>query len=453
LPCQDELFVLWEFTMLARDHAAEICYDGIVERTVFSLVNFDIERLNCAPVRVRNLIGRVRKSYDTYWQTSFVIIFSVLMILMLMEVKNHRFRSSDFKVYYRAAGRLVQGENLYRPDIDGHYYYKYSPTAAAYFIPISFLPVTAAQVVHWTVMALLACLGFYLALSMVRPGFRNDSPRHVNNLILLLGLILGVHLEREFYLGQVNHILLVLYLLIFFLVSTGRELPASIIWAGTIFIKPFGLIFLPYYLVKKRFRFILYFILFIAAFALVPLPFTGVANFGGQYRHWFHELGVEMAWKQSLLSYANDTIFSLLARYTPLRLLDFTPGVTRIFQLVVSGAIALLFLYMIYRGRTIKDSYVLETGFLAALIPILSFTNNYAFQFIELAAFIIVFDYWKLSKSWRIIAIVGLVFTAINMHDLWGGTIYNFLDNISLVGIGAVMVAATLAGLRLNSAA
>src|SRR5512143_783133 len=104
-------------------------------------------------MRIRQLIDNIRKYYNTHWQASFIIIFSVLMILMLLEVKNHRFRSSDFKVYHRAAGRLVHGENLYRPDIDGHYYYIYSPTAAVYFSPISAVPVGPAKVVHWTFMA------------------------------------------------------------------------------------------------------------------------------------------------------------------------------------------------------------------------------------------------------------------------------------------------------------
>ncbi len=404
-------------------------------------------------MRLRQFIERIREYYNTRWQASFIIIFAILMILMLLEVKNHRFRSSDFKVYHLAASRLVKGENLYRPDIDGHYYYKYSPTAAAYFIPVSVLPVTAAKVVHWTFMAVMCCLGFYLALLMVRPGFRDENPRMINNLILLIGLILGVHLEREFYLGQVNHIILVLFLLVFILANKGKELPAAIIWAGTIFLKPFGLIFLPYYLIKGRFKLILYFILFVVLFSLAPLPFTGAANFAGQYQHWFHEIGVEMAWKQSLLANANDTIFALLARYTPLRFLDFTPGVTRVFQLTVLTAIAGLFLYILKRGRSIRDSHVLESGFLMALIPILSFTNNYAFQFIELAVFLIVFNYRKLSKTWQIIAVIGMILTAMNMHDLWGGTLYNFFDNISLVGVGALLVEAALVGLRIRDTA
>ncbi|HBZ01087.1 MAG TPA: hypothetical protein DEO84_07185 [candidate division Zixibacteria bacterium] len=402
---------------------------------------------------IRTALQRLREFYNTRWYASLIIIFSVLMLLMLMEVKNHRFRANDFKVYHRAAERLIQGENLYRPDIDGHYYYKYSPTAAVYFVPSALLPVSIAKVLHWIVMACMACLGFYLALIMVRPKFRIDNPRKINNLLLLLGLILGVHLEREFFLGQVNHILLVLYLIFILLANRKNDLPASLIWAGTIFIKPFGFIFLPYYLIKNKFKLVLYFCLFTTILIFAPLPFTGLANFASQYQHWFHELSVEMSWKQSLLASENDTIFSILARYSPLRLLDFTPGVTRIFQLIILALIGLLFLYLIYRGRHIKNSYVLETAFLTALIPILSFTNHYAFQFIELAAFLIIFNYRQLSKEWRIAAIVGLTLTAINMHDVWGGAIWQFLNEISLVAIGAIIVQAVLVEFRLKKVA
>ena len=404
-------------------------------------------------MKLRSFIRELHEFYNTRWYASLIILFSVLMLLMLMEVKNHRFRANDFKVYHRAAERLVQGENLYRPDIDGHYYYKYSPTAAVYFVPSALFPVSVAKVLHWTVMACMACLGFYLALIMVRPEFRNDNPRKINNLLLLLGLILGVHLEYEFFLGQVNHILLVLYLVFILLANRKNDLPASFIWAGTIFIKPFGFIFLPYYLIKKRFKLVLYFCLFTTILVFAPLPFTGLANFTGQYQHWFHELSVEMTWKQSLLASENDTIFSILARYTPLRLLDFTPEVTRIFQMIILALIGLLFLYLMYLGRNIKNSYVLETGFLTALIPLLSFTNHYAFQFIELAAFIIIFNFHKLPRTWRIAAIVGLTLTAINMHDLWGGAIWQFLNEISLVAIGAIIVQAVLVEFRMKRVA
>ena len=407
------------------------------------------------------LITWVRHFYRTNWRASFVIIFSILMILMLLEVKNHRFRSSDFKVYYRAAERLTQGENLYRPDIDGHYSYKYSPTAAAYFIPATVFPLEAAKVLHWIVMALVVCLGFYLSLVMVRPGFRHtdgrqvrkDDPKLINNLLLLLGLILSVHLEREFFLGQVNHILLVLYLAMIFLVSRKREGLAALIWAGSIFIKPFGFIFLPYYLVKRKFKVVALFLLFAAIFGLLPMLFTGPENFAGQYRHWFHELSVELSTKQSLLAPENDTIFSILARYTPFRLLDFTPITTRIFQFVILTAIGTLFLYVMIRGRKIERADILEAGFLICTIPLLSYTNHYAFQFIQLAAFLIVFNYSKLSKPWRVAAIVGLIFTAINMHDIVGQRIYDFLNAISLVAAGAIILQAVVVNLRLRKSA
>jgi hypothetical protein len=394
----------------------------------------------------------LKEFYCSRWYSSLIIIFSALMILMFFEIKNHRFRSSDFKVYYRAAERLINGDNLYRPDLDGHYYYKYSPTAAAYFIPVSVFPVKVAQALHWTVMACFASLGFYLALVMVRPGFRDDPPLKINNLLLLAALIVGVHLEEEFYLGQVNHILFVSYLLIAFLVSRGKNLPASAIWAITIFIKPFGFIFLPYYLIRKKFKLVSFFIVFTVLLIFLPLPFTGAANFTNQYQHWFHELSIELSAKQSLLADSNHTIFSILARYTPLRLLDFTPEVTKIFQLSITMAIAFIFLFLYYRGRRLKDSYMLETAFLISLIPLLSFTNRYAFQFIELTVICILFNFRKIPKLWQIVAISGFVLSGINMHDLWGKDIWFFLNTISLVAIGAALLQAVLVKLRLQEA-
>jgi hypothetical protein len=404
-------------------------------------------------MRFSSPFAAIRERYRKDWRTSLYIIFAALMVLMLLEIKNHRFRSSDFKVYYRAAERLAQGENLYRPDLDGHYYYKYSPTAAAYFIPVTAVPIQVGKVLHWIIMAVVACFGFYLALSMVRPGFSQDDPRVINNTLLLLALILGVHLEMEFFLGQVNHILLVLYLVMIVLLARGRDVPAAFIWAGSIFLKPFGLIFLPYFAVKGKFRLILYGLIFLALFALLPLPFTGADNFPGQYRHWFHELSVELSTKQSLLAPENDTIFSVLARYTPLRLLEFTPAVTRGYQLVVLGLIGLLFLFLISRGKNLRDSHVMEAGFLIALIPLFSFTNHYAFQFVELAAFVVVFNFSKLSKLWKYVAVAGLVFVGMNMHDLWGPTVWKLFADLSLVAVGAVLVQAVLVNLRFRAEA
>ena len=269
----------------------------------------------------------------------------------------------------------------------------------------------------------------------------------------MIGLILGVHLESEFYLGQVNHILLVAYFIIIYLSSKKRDIPAALIWAATIFIKPFGLIFLPYFLAKKKFKIVLLFILFIILLIIVPLPFIGATNFASQYLGWFHELSIDLGHKQMLLAPENHTLFSILARYTPFRLLDFTPETVFIFQLAIVGFVALIFLYFMHRGRDLKDNYVLEGAFLISLIPLFSSTGNYAFQFIELAVFMIIFNFNKLTILWKIFAVAGLVFSAINMHDLWGSTIWHFLNNISLVAIGATLVLVVLVNLRMKKIA
>jgi len=151
------------------------------------------------------------------WYSSLIIIFSLMTIFMVFEVRNNRFTMNDFGVYYRAASRLMDSENLYRPVEDGHYYYKYSPTAAMYFIPFAILPLAIAKISYWLFLAALMCFGFYLCLKMVKPDYQKLPTKTVNSRLLISALILGVYLQRELHLGQVNHILLVIYLMIVYL--------------------------------------------------------------------------------------------------------------------------------------------------------------------------------------------------------------------------------------------
>jgi hypothetical protein len=275
----------------------------------------------------------------------------MLMVYLLFEIKNNRFWLSDFQVYHKAAGRIVQGQNIYQGEIDGFYRYKYSPAAAIFFIPIGMISLTPARVLYWVFLSSVICIGFYLSLRLVRPRFRMLSPAYINNLILLSALILGVNIERELHLGQVNQLLLVSYLLIIFLIRNNKTGMAALIWAAGIFLKPFGIILLPYFLATRRFRPVIYFLVFLIIFAIAPAVFTGIDNLAGQYSSWFSELAIELSQKQELLQAGNHTIFSVLARYTPVRFLAITPMLATVFQSIILVLVSLVVIFMIRRGR------------------------------------------------------------------------------------------------------
>lgn len=88
----------------------------------------------------------------------FFIIFTIIFIFF--ELKNGRYWQSDFEVYYKSAKRALLGENLYRPDEDGFYRFKYSPFSAYLFIPFTLLPFTYAKYLYSFFISLLMFFNF-----------------------------------------------------------------------------------------------------------------------------------------------------------------------------------------------------------------------------------------------------------------------------------------------------
>lgn len=399
------------------------------------------------------MLSWLKNLYRSRWYISLIILFLILMVYLFFEIKNNRFWLNDFQVYHKAAGRIIQGENIYQGEIDGFYRYKYSPTAAIFFIPIGMLPLTTAKILYWVFLSSVICIGFYLALRLVRPGFRMLSPVYINNLILLAALILGVNIERELHLGQVNQLLLVSYLAIIFLVRSNRTTAAALIWAAGIFLKPFGIILLPYFLATRRFRTVIYFLLFLTIFAVAPAIFTGVDNLAGQYSSWFAELAIELSQKQDLLLDGNHTMFSVLARYTPVRFLAMTPMLATVFQPIILILISMVVVFLIRRGRDLENRMILESSFLIGLIPLLSFTSYNAFGFLELALILILFNMREFSKRQRIFAIAGLILIGINIHDVVGHKLWVLFNDLSLVAIGAILLLSVLTSMRVRGLA
>jgi hypothetical protein len=251
------------------------------------------------------MIDKLKEYYSTHGHVSLLILFVVLNIYMLLEIRNDRFWLSDFSVYHKAAGRLVTGENLYQGDMDGFYRYKYSPTAALYFVPLGFLPIHLAKVLYWIFLSAVVCLGLFLSFRLANPDAKDEKPARQNNIILISALVMGVSIERELHLGQVNQLLLISYLSFILFLRARREILASLILAAGIFLKPFGLIFFPYLLARRKFTAVFFLLIFLVLLGMVPALFTGFGDLAGQFSGWFDELGIELSGKQQLLDPGN----------------------------------------------------------------------------------------------------------------------------------------------------
>ena len=203
-----------------------------------------------------------------------VILALICLLFMFAEIINHRFWLSDFEVYYKAADRILHSQNLYQISADGHYVFKYSPTSAIYFIPFIIFPFAIAKYVYWFFLTSIIVTGFYLCIKILKPSlFANKNRKTINAITLLATLILAIHFLRELHLGQVNYLLLFLYIVALYVYKKQKRTVFSLILAISIFIKPFTLIFLPYLIIKKKYVELLMFAGFSIVLFLLPFLF------------------------------------------------------------------------------------------------------------------------------------------------------------------------------------
>jgi hypothetical protein len=396
---------------------------------------------------------------NKYFNIGFIVLALICLVFMLAEIYNHRFWLSDLEVYYKSAYRILHGQNLYGIAEDGHYVFKYSPTSGLLFLPFLIVPFAAAKVVYWILLTSLIVAGFYLSILLIKPNaISQGKVKTVNSAALAATLILALHFLRELHLGQVNYLLLFLYLWAIYLQNKGREWAFSIILAVTVFIKPFGLIFLPYLIYKKKFKELLIFAGTVVILFLLPVLFYGsVATTLQQYQLWMNELSIELSHKQGLLESANHSIFSVLARYSPVALLEMNPTTTYVYQLIVLAIIGGLFIWFMHiNSKNIappqrKYFAIIEFSLLIAYIPLLAFTSENAFIFTLPLVFIILLYFHDLRVYEKILAVIGFVFLGGNFGELWGPSLTHIFDNLSLISIGTIILIFLLYALRLRN--
>lgn len=369
------------------------------------------------------------------------IIFLVLVSAgsMAANIINHRLDLIDLEVYYRAAERIMQGNELYRTieeDPYEHYVYKYSPPAALLFIPLTFLGFQAAKVVYWVVLTLTL---FAILLRLKYIFARINLPdKSTTWAIILVILISGTHIYRELELGQVNLLLTGMFVIALHYLLKHNNTPAAALLALSIFIKPFGLIFLPLLIVYKRYRAILYIMVFMIVFFFLPMLFYhDFEQFIHLYSSWINELLIEMEDKQELLMNGNHTIFSVLARHFGLEFVTGSAFLRYIYQLLLLLIIAFIFLWHIFKRKVDKGFARLYIIFIA-IIPLLAYTSANAFIFTLPLLLYLLFNFRQFNIYYKILFIISAILIGGNIYDLLGRELSEILWNHSVYTWGTI---------------
>lgn len=361
------------------------------------------------------------------------IVFLVCLMLLL-KIGQAKWPVSDARVYVRAAQNLLEGETLYqRPEFYEFYRFKYPPTAALFFLPLTLIP-------FWLTRVIMAALTLVSLLFIIRVVEAWGPPVDHTWGRVFIFLAFGGMIHYEFHLGQVTLIVLAGLVIVADWLDDKRDWSAAALFSLTLHLKPFGWPVLLWAAYRGRNTFLFGTIIISLLLAASILPFVGVQHTVEAWKGFVHEMGIltssEVNAKQSVnLSFggavANWTGFTkkLPARWKPwsIAAISFSP---------------LLFLLMFLWARipeAISDSKR-EIAWVLAAVPLVGPSEYKYFQFLIPLAWMGLGTWSEMPAGRRSLLAIGMICLGINIYDLWGKTISTLLTNFDVVTLGGILI-------------
>ncbi|MFO0496039.1 MAG: glycosyltransferase 87 family protein [Flavobacteriia bacterium] len=198
----------------------------------------------------------------------FLLLFTILMVLV--EIKNGRFWTNDLKVYYDASSDYFRGNNPYlKPYGLSSGFFKYPPPTLYFFWIYTKLNYFTVQIIH-IALSFSAFLISLLFLHKLLSPIKKDKLKEYSGILWLAFVFVAIHLVREFHLGNINLLLLFLFINGLFWLERNDKWTA-LSWSLLVLLKPFLIIvFLPL-LIYKKWKLILLLISATGFFMLLPL--------------------------------------------------------------------------------------------------------------------------------------------------------------------------------------
>ena len=377
-----------------------------------------------------------KKKEVALWTLGGILLISLFTLAYLVHIQKDM---SDFGVCYKNGQRIIRGETLYRLS-DGHLQFKYAPVSALIYAPLALLPYETAKVIWYILEICLLFAVFWVSYKLL--------PSRLKGPWFVLGLSFLALLKfigREIELGQVNILIIFVLIMMLRTVVKKKDVPAGILWGISLFVKPYALIFLPYFILKKRFKLIATgLIVLIVGLALPVLTFGFKGNLL-VLKEWAFTLSRSTPGQIA----AGDTasLYAFLWKILPGHP-DFW---TMFLWLVIGSAVGVVFLWMMGEGRKrdLNMPEILEAAFLMILIPFFSPLGwNYNYIYSVLAV-VLILNYWpRFPLAWKYVLAVDLILIGATLQEVLGKTLFRFYTYNSLIVINFLIVLAALAYIR-----
>jgi hypothetical protein len=341
----------------------------------------------------------------------------------------------DFEVYWRAGARAAAAEPLYRTE-DGHFQFKYLPAFAVLAMPLSVAPISWAEAI-WFCLSVAALIVLLRTSIAILPERRLP----VWMLVAAIVVVLGKFYAHELVLGQANLFFATTVAASVVAARSRRDILAGLLVALAIVIKPYGVLLLPWLVVRGQPRAVVSVAAAMAAALLLPATLYGFAGDVSLHREWLRT--VVDTTPPNLANVDNISWLAMYGRW-------FGQGDTAALLGAVTGlAAAATALWMWRAGRSVAHPEGLEVALLLVLVPLLSPQGwDYVLLVSTLAVAYLVNYSDRLPGSIRVPMLVTLAIIGLTIYDVVGRAAYQAFMRNSGITLCYFVVIASLVELR-----
>ena len=205
--------------------------------------------------------------------------------------------------------------------------------------------------------------------------------------------------------------------------------------------KPYGFIFLPYWIVKRR-----WFALITGTAALwiaflLPAAYYGLDMNVRVHREWYSTLTQSTPAQLGVAD--NVSVFGFLTKWLSDSELAWQLGAGAVI------ALGLVVFAVILKGRGRPRAGVLECALLLTLIPLVSPLGwDYQLLTSVLAVTLIAHDWWSFPRHLRVLLGVNFAVISLSIYDVMGRAAYGTFMNWSVLTVNYLVVVAVVAYAR-----
>ena len=369
-----------------------------------------------------------------------VLIAAALLGLLTAFAFRVTDKMADFEVYWRGASRAAAAEPLYRAD-DEHFRFKYLPAFAVLTIPLSFAPLPAAKLAWFSASAALLALLVWISISLLP-----ERRRAVPLIALVVVIVLGKFFGHELILGQVNVLFGILAVTAFLAMRGGHEAWAGALIALTVAIKPYGVLFLPWLVARRRMTAVAAALATGVVVTVLPMAIYGFGETIALHQDWWHT--VRDTTPANLLNPDNVSFASMWVKWLG-------GGTAATSLAVVTGFAAIAAaIYVFLRRGSLTFPEALEGSLLLLLVPLLSPQGWDYVLLLAAPALVLLVNYEdRLPNPLRAVTIVAALTMGLTLFDVMGRQFYADFMGTAVISVCACVLITAVCSLRVRKVA